>query len=203
MIVTKCVVVGDSGIGKSSLSEYYINGNHCNDSHHPTIAIEFFGKTIVRDGKKIKLQIWDTAGQERFKSITRTYYRDSVGALVCFSITNRKSFKNLEEYIEDVKLHSDSNIQIILVGTFSDMYKRREVSREEAEKFAKDLNVPYYEVSAKTGTNVNECFDRLVNRILECYKSGEIPYHESYDTISVLPSDNSYLPEMSSCCNFS
>ena len=93
MIITKCIVIGNSGVGKTSLSNCYTTGKNADGNHIPTIGIEFYTKKLIKNGKNINLHIWDTAGQERFRSIARSYFRDAHGAVICFSIANKKSFE--------------------------------------------------------------------------------------------------------------
>lgn len=197
MIVTKCIIVGDSGVGKSSLSSYYVHRNKTDHMHIPTIGIEFYTKKVEINEKSLNLYIWDTAGQERFKSITRSYYRDSYGALLCFSITNIETFHNLQYYIKDLKSYGNENIQIVLVGTFSDLENKREVTKESAQKLADELGIKYFEVSSYTGQNVDECFDELLLKISDGYDNGYYDYNIYSDSDTVDLSDNYNLM----CCN--
>ncbi len=203
MIITKCVVVGESGVGKSSISQCYVSGKLAGEEHDPTIGIEFLCKNVVHSGKNLRIHIWDTAGQERFRSIAQNYFRDAVGALVCFSIINRKSFDNLKRYLDDLDEYSHPRVQKILVGTFSDYADQRNVSREEAQELADKLGMEYYEVSAKSGDQVNECFEKLIKKICRGYDIGLIEYEEK-EIVKVEESTmlTGYLSSVPSCCNY-
>ena len=141
MIITKCIVIGDSGVGKSSLSSCYANGKNADGSHIPTIGIEFYPKKLIKNGKNINLHIWDTAGQERFRSIARSYYRDTRGAIICFSLANKESFDNILKFMDDLDNYSNDYSQKVLVGTCYDLKESRQVTREEAEELAKSIGL--------------------------------------------------------------
>jgi len=88
----------------------------------PTIGVEFGSKTIPVREKRIKLQVWDTAGQEAYKSITRSYYRSTVGALLVYDITCRRSFQSLAKWVEEIRHYAtNQNIAIMLVGNKEDL----------------------------------------------------------------------------------
>lgn len=140
----------------------------------PTIGVEFGAKTITSKGKVIKLQIWDTAGQESFRSITRSYFRGAIGALLTFDITSRESFDAIHGFVEETTTSASSNLVIILIGNKSDLASERQVSKEEAETYAKRLGLIYIEVSAKSGHNVNLAFDMVTEKVLEKIDRKEI-----------------------------
>lgn len=109
--------------------------------------MDFFARIIeVQDGTRIKLQLWDTAGQERFRSITKSYYRNSVGALLVYDVCNRSSFEHIPLWMMEAKRHIEPHqpvfalvgCKIDLVGTEAKNGARREVSCEEARMFAEE-----------------------------------------------------------------
>jgi Ras-related protein Rab-2A len=114
-------------------------------------------RTKQIDGKKIKLQLWDTAGQESFRSITRSYYRGAQGALLVFDITKRSSFAHLQSWLEEVRRQGTDNMTVLVVGNKSDLAADREVTREEAEAFARANNLRYIETSAKVRALARVC----------------------------------------------
>jgi Ras-related protein Rab-1A len=126
--------------------------------------LEYFTKEEKIDDKIIRVKIWDTAGQEKFKSLTRNFYKNSQGVLICYDVTNRLSFQNIETWVNSVKDNSSSNIKMVLVGNKIDL--NREVSTEEGKNLA-DLNhIPFFETSAKTNIGINECFIKLITDIV-------------------------------------
>ena len=147
--IYKIILVGDSGVGKTCLLSMYVKGE-CT-SPIPTIAVEFCTKEIeLENNYKVKVQLWDTAGQERFKSLAMTYYRKAYGILLLFDITKRSSFISCKNYLEEVRINSDKNCVIYLIGNKIDLEKQRAISLEEAQTFAKKENIKYIETSAIT-----------------------------------------------------
>uniref|UniRef100_A0A3P8PIS9 RAB6A, member RAS oncogene family n=1 Tax=Astatotilapia calliptera TaxID=8154 RepID=A0A3P8PIS9_ASTCA len=110
---------------------------------------------------QIRLQLWDTAGQERFRSLIPSYIRDSAAAVVVYDITNVNSFQQTTKWIDDVRTERGSDVIIMLVGNKTDLADKRQVSIEEGERKAKELNVMFIETSAKAGYNVKQLFRRV------------------------------------------
>ena len=167
--IYKVILVGDSGVGKTCLLSMYVKGI-CEPTI-PTIAVEFCTKEIeLNDGTKIKVQLWDTAGQERFKSLAMTYYRKAYGILLLFDVTKRSSFIACKNYLEEVRINSDKNCVIYLIGNKIDLSNNREISSIEAENFAKKEKIKYIETSAIKNLKVTEVFTSLLNDIYETKK---------------------------------
>lgn len=123
--VFKFIIVGDSSVGKSCLLLQFTD-RRFKEAHDLTIGVEFGSRTLALDqGANVKLQIWDTAGQESFKSITRSYYRGAICALLVYDITRRQTFINLMSWLEEMLEHGYSKMQIILVGNKCDLGDRR------------------------------------------------------------------------------
>ncbi|XP_016153684.1 PREDICTED: ras-related protein Rab-41 isoform X3 [Ficedula albicollis] len=106
-----------------------------------------------------RLQLWDTAGQERF--LIPSSIRDSAVALIVFDITNLNSFQQTSKWIDDVRTERGSDVIIMLVGNKTDLADKRQITTEEGEQRAKELNVMFIETSAKTGYNVKQLFRRV------------------------------------------
>ncbi|KAG8970614.1 hypothetical protein FRC05_000550 [Tulasnella sp. 425] len=179
--VLKFVLVGDAAVGKTSLL-VRLTDQRFLQNPDPTLGVEFGSKLIQLEdmNETVKLQCWDTAGSEAFRSITRSYYRGAAGALLVFDPTSRRSFLSIKSWLDDVRENADPQISCILVANKVDLCeegsasaKKREVSAEEAQQFAKDNQmVDYIEASAKTGHNVDEAFTRASRSILEKIKAG-------------------------------
>lgn len=159
----KIVIVGDSGVGKSQLANKYAN-NEFNINSKSTIGVDIYSKIVTIDNENIKLQLWDTAGQERYRCITEAYYRGTKGIIFCFSICDKKSFENLNIWITTAKKYIDDNTLVAIVGTKTDLEHLREISSNEAKKFAN--NIDYHEVSALTGKGISEMFDDFISKIV-------------------------------------
>ena len=124
--------------------------------------------------RNIRIQIWDTAGQEAFRSITRSYYKNSTCALIVYDITSRKSFEDITIWLKECKDMCYKDILICLIGNKSDLEVRRAVSYEEGEKFANDNQLLFFETSAKDGTNIQEIFKESATNIFERIESGQL-----------------------------
>ena len=160
----KLLIIGDSGVGKSSLMNRF-SDNIFNETFINTIGVDFKIRTINMDGKVIKLQIWDTAGQERFRTIVSSYYRGAHGIMVVFDITNKESFENIPMWCEEIKKHASGSVKKILIGNKSDFDTRRQVEYSEAKELADSMNMTYIETSAKTALNVEKSFYDLASML--------------------------------------
>jgi len=162
----KLLMIGDSGVGKTCLLLRYAN-----DSFSPTfittIGIDFKIKNINLDGKRIKLQIWDTAGQERFRTITTSYFRGAQGILLVYDVTDRQTFISIRNWVAQIQMHADVNVNKILIGNKCDMQDLRQVSHEEGESLAKEYNIHFFETSAKNDTNVEKSFLTIATDVKE------------------------------------
>eukprot|EP01083_Nonionella_stella_P172877 594594_1 len=103
----KVVMVGDSGVGKSSLLKRFANRDFTGD-YISTIGVDFEIKTLEIDGKTVKLQIWDTAGQERFRTITSSYYRGAHGIIIVYDITDKESFDNVRQWLFEIDRYASN-----------------------------------------------------------------------------------------------
>ncbi|KAJ1409744.1 Small GTPase superfamily [Sesbania bispinosa] len=160
----KIVMVGDSGVGKSQLLNRFVrNEFHMNSK--ATIGVEFLTKTVVMDHKLVKAQIWDTAGQERYQAITTAYYRGATGALLAYDITKSQSFDHVEKWLDELRVHADQNILVMLVGNKSDLSSSRAVPTEVAKDFAKQEGLFFIETSALDSSNVESAFLGLLSQV--------------------------------------
>ena len=148
----KIIFTGDIAVGKTSIISVLM-GQKFTAEYEASIGVDFFSKTVKYKGKIIKLQIWDSAGQEKFRSLIPNYIRGSSLVFIVYDISNRKSFENLNQWINFVNNIENSNI--VIIGNKNDLKDSREVTVEEAQKFCEEKNVEFFEVSAKDGTNLN------------------------------------------------
>ncbi|KAJ7324971.1 hypothetical protein JRQ81_017991, partial [Phrynocephalus forsythii] len=141
--------------GKTSLITRFMYDSFDN-TYQATIGIDFLSKTMYLEDRTVRLQLWDTAGQERFRSLIPSYIRDSTVAVVVYDITNLNSFQQTSKWIDDVRTERGSDVIIMLVGNKTDLADKRQITIEEGEQRAKELNVMFIETSAKTGYNVKQ-----------------------------------------------
>ncbi|CAD8159622.1 unnamed protein product [Paramecium octaurelia] len=176
----KYIIVGSTSVGKSCLLLQYVEQKFRN-AYQVTMGVEFGTNLIKSNGHVIKLYIWDTAGQESFSSMIRSYYRNAIGCVLVFDLTDRKSFESLVKWHNEVLSCTGNDIQIIIVGNKSDLQNNREVQEREALDLAKRFNGKYVESSALTGSNVAQIFEILTEQILLEIQSGKIdPQNEIY-----------------------
>ncbi|XAR65811.1 Small monomeric GTPase [Bertholletia excelsa] len=163
----KILLVGDAGVGKNSLLVSFIS--NAVDDLAPTIGVDFKIKLLTVGGKRLKLTIWDTAGHERFRTLTSSYYRGAQGIILVYDITRRETFTSLSDvWSKSVDLYSTNQDCVkMLVGNKVDRESERAVSREEGIDLAKQLGGLFLECSAKTGENVERCFEELALKIME------------------------------------
>jgi Ras-related protein Rab-6A len=155
----KIVLLGESGVGKTCIISQYTYGTTAPD-HQPTIGIDFSAKTIKKPGEVLRLQIWDTAGQEKFHSLITSYIRQATVVLLVFDITSRESFDRLENWVKTVL--DLANPVFFVLGNKDDLEAQRQVSAEDAEKFANLHGARYFETSATKAHNINEVFEAIV-----------------------------------------
>jgi small GTP-binding protein len=160
----KFIIIGSSGVGKTAILKRLVEDTFSVESQS-TIGVEFDSTVIDVDGQQVKLQIWDTAGQERFRSIAKAYFRNAVGVILVFDITERKTFDEVNMWLNDVRSLCDPAAVVILIGNKTDLAQDRVVTLAEAEQFAQHHQLTYLETSAMKGTNVREAFVRVATQI--------------------------------------
>ncbi|CAG9864257.1 unnamed protein product [Phyllotreta striolata] len=166
----KFLTLGDSGVGKTSFLYQYTDGVF-HSKFISTVGIDFREKRMLFQSKgrnhRIHLQLWDTAGQERFRSLTTAFYRDAMGFLLLFDLTNEQSFLEIRNWIEQLRLHAYCEVpDIVLCGNKADLEERRIISEWRAREFAETYKLPYLETSAATGQNVNRAVETLLERVM-------------------------------------
>ena len=163
----KLIVIGDSGVGKSCLTNNAIK-NTFDDAYNATVGFEFFTFNIRFNGKVVKLQIWDTCGQELYRSLITNFYRNSSLAMMVYSINSKESFDNVEMWLRELRTHSNPDVKVFLIGNKSDLEAEREVTTEQGENFYKQNNLNLFlESSAKTGFNSQKIFIKAAEILYE------------------------------------
>ncbi|KDN49081.1 hypothetical protein RSAG8_02434, partial [Rhizoctonia solani AG-8 WAC10335] len=150
----KLVLLGESAVGKSSLVIRFVKGNY-EEFRESTIGAAFLTQTVtLEDQTVVKFEIWDTAGQERYKVMAPMYYRNAHCAVVVYDITQQASLDKAKTWIRELQRQADPSIIIALCGNKSDLAARRQVTQEEAKKYADEEGLMWGETSAKSGEGV-------------------------------------------------
>ncbi|TDG42447.1 hypothetical protein AWZ03_011126 [Drosophila navojoa] len=161
----KLLIIGDSGVGKSSLLIRFSDDTF-SGSYITTIGVDFKIRTVEINGLRVKLQIWDTAGQERFRTITSTYYRGTHGVIIVYDVTNGDSFANVRRWLEEIQNNCDV-VNKVLVGNKNDDPDRKVVITEDAQRFARQMDIELFETSAKDNLNVEDMFLSITRQVLD------------------------------------
>mmetsp|Transcript_15378 Transcript_15378/g.35342 ORF Transcript_15378/g.35342 Transcript_15378/m.35342 type:complete len:209 (-) Transcript_15378:35-661(-) len=162
----KLLTVGNSGVGKSCLILRYTT-NKFSTSYITTIGIDFKTKRIDIGGKSVQLDIWDTAGQERFQTITLSYLRGAKGIMLVYDVTDVASFEQTRSWMKSIRAHGDADVNVVLVGNKVDLETKRKVSTAEGQALAKEMGVPFFELSARKNVGVDEAFQCLAEKALD------------------------------------
>jgi len=181
----KIALLGDSSVGKSSLIQQYCDGfsdGNITVNNSPTIGIDFKIKKLdphlyleelqekdyeleetFSNVKELKAFFWDTAGQERFKAIIRSYYKGINALILVYDSSNMLTFDNIHLWYDEFLQHCgmiDEHLITVLIANKSDL--RREVPKEYGDKYARDNNMLFYELSAIKGIDVKYVFDNII-----------------------------------------
>jgi Ras-related protein Rab-7A len=154
----KIVILGDSGVGKTSLLQQYVQSK-VNQATKPTIGADFSKKEVIIDNTVVTLQIWDTAGQEKFQSLGYAFYRGADCCALVYDITNPDSFDHLDRwrdgFIEHAGPEDVNNFPFVLLGNKVDKENERRVNAQKGEAWCKDHhNIPFFETSATENVSV-------------------------------------------------
>eukprot|EP00766_Chilomastix_caulleryi_P002051 gnl/Chilomastix_caulleri/303.p1 GENE.gnl/Chilomastix_caulleri/303~~gnl/Chilomastix_caulleri/303.p1 ORF type:complete len:165 (+),score=28.66 gnl/Chilomastix_caulleri/303:95-589(+) len=153
----KLVLLGDTGVGKSSLVLRFVRNTFI-DYAEPTIGAAFLTQTVQLEDQLVKFEVWDTAGQERYRSLAPMYYRGAPSAVVVYDITNRETFSVAKQWIDELRVEAAADVVLALAGNKCDLVSRRQVSVDEAQQYASDNGLIFFETSAKNKKNVEELF---------------------------------------------
>ena len=166
-IPCKIILVGESGVGKTSIISRYLK-NIYNDNQTSTLSSSSQKKNVIIDGYNLELEIWDTAGQEKYRSITSLFYKDALICILVYDITKKKSFENIQSYWHfSVIENGVKGIILGVAGNKSDLYENEQVTEKEAKEYCDYIKAPFQLVSAKNNSCINELFNDLLTKFIE------------------------------------
>lgn len=162
----KIVLLGSEHVGKTSLVLRFVNCRFNSDiPYQNTVGAAFCAKTIQSDGKDFNIGIWDTAGSERYEAMTKIYYRGAHAAIICYEPSSMASWSRLRHWLQELRT-VEEECKVYLCGTKKDLleggYVNREVPEDIVETYSQGL-CGHYLTSSKTGENVEELFQKIVD----------------------------------------
>jgi small GTP-binding protein len=162
----KVALVGDSGVGKSSIIGRYVSGMFF-DNCQTTTGPSFSKKIYEKEGKSICLNLWDTVGQERFRALGKNFYKDAYIICLVFDITQKQTFENIKEvWYPDIKKHGEKYIILSIIGNKCDKFEDENVDEKEVTSFAEEIGALCFLVSALNGDKIDNLFDTLAENYL-------------------------------------
>ena len=163
----KVVLIGESGVGKTSIISQFINETF-QVNMESTSGATFSSKVVTLSNKnKIKLEIWDTAGQERYRALTKMFYKDAAAAILVCDITDKNSFDQIKEYWVDQIKQNNDNIILIIVANKSDLYEKENIDENEVRNYANELNANFIVCSALNRSGIEDIFVAVGNNYFE------------------------------------
>ena len=161
----KVVLVGESGVGKTSIITKFIDETFQEDQQSTTGGT-FSTKSVICDGGKIlKFEIWDTAGQERYRALTKMFYKDANAAIMVYDITRKDSFEELKNYwSEQIKESSPEGIILVIAANKSDLFEHEAIDESIAREFAQQIGAFYIATSAKNSDGINNLFEEIAKK---------------------------------------
>lgn len=200
-VLLKVIILGDSGVGKTSLMNQFVNKKFSNQ-YKATIGADFLTKEVIVDDRIVTMQIWDTAGQERFQSLGVAFYRGADCCVLVFDVTAPNTFKSLESWRDEFLIQASprdpENFPFVILGNKVDL-DNRAVSAKRAQQWCQSKNdIPYFETSAKEAVNVELAFQTIARNALAQETEAEL-YNDFPDQIKLNANDNSRNRDGDNC----
>ena len=196
----KIVLVGECSVGKTALTQRLVYDMY-QKKMDATIGVDYSTKIFkMNDSARVKLQMWDTAGQENFISLIRTYYKDVAGAIIVYDVCDRRTFKRVKFWYNELKKNSGEDYPILIVGNKIDGL--RVVNSYEGQELAKELNCLYSEISVKTGQNSFEAIKKFTQHLYNKKEELEAFKNSAFEEIRLNISSRKVKPreQVYDCC---
>ena len=166
--VLKIVILGEGRVGKTSILSKYFDKKF-NEGQKSTINPSFYELNKDYQGKKVKFNFWDTAGQEQFNAINTMYYQNAVGALLVYDVTISETFDKVKDWVHTLQEMVGKDITFVIAGNKFDLSDKNmiEKNNEKVDNYCEKQKCKHFYTSAKTGFNLNDAFDSLINSVLK------------------------------------
>ena len=168
-ISCKVVLVGDTGVGKTSIIERYINNKYDENQKTTLVSSYTFKKIDIKKyNKSVSLDIWDTAGQEVYRSLSKNFYLNASIGILVYDISRKASFESIRDYwYEQLKTFGEEKMIFDVVGNKTDLFQKEEIPENEARNFAKSINAGFHLVSCKDCVGIKDLFEDCGRKYLE------------------------------------
>lgn len=193
-VTVEVAEIGSISVGKTCLSRRFVNDIFSKEGF-PTVGSGLLSKTVEIEDYVVTMNIWDTSGSERFRSLVPIYIKNASIALVVFDVASRKSFQEIDTWLEFAEEHGSDNLMLCLVGNKIDL-PERDITEEEARDFAERKGILYFETSAKSGIGVDEVFSTMVKE----YLAKHVIVNETCDPLEPELSDPINVGKSKKCC---
>jgi len=177
-VLLKVIILGDSGVGKTSLMNQYVKKKF-SASYKATIGADFLTREVMVDDRQVTMQLWDTAGQERFQSLGVAFYRGADCCVLVYDVNNAKSFEALDSWRDEFLIQASPrdppNFPFVVLGNKIDVEEsKRVISNKRAMTFCQSKgDIPYFETSAKEAINIDQAFEVIARNALAQEESEE------------------------------
>ena len=196
----KIVLVGNSGVGKTCISQRYMNDSFT-QQEGSTVGASYFQKILDIDGKTVRLDIWDTAGQEKYRAMGKMFYKEAYIVLFIYDITDEESFLDLKNvWYGELNKAGEKHVVLAVVGNKSDMFLKEAVKEDEARRWANEIGAIYGLVSAKTGDCISLLFESVVRKYFYPDYIAKINNERKSKPQTVTLTKNNAKKERGNCC---
>ena len=167
-ITLKFIILGEGRVGKTSILSKYFSKKF-DEGQKSTVNPAFYEKTQNYQGKNVQLKFWDTAGQEQFNAINTMYYQNAAGALLVYDVTISETFEKVKSWVHTLQEAVGKDIIFVIAGNKFDLSDKNMINKnnEQVEAYCNQEKCKHFYTSAKTGFNLDEAFDTLINTALK------------------------------------
>lgn len=197
--IFRLIILGESGVGKTSILQRYKDSEN-DPNPQSTIGVDFSSKSIRHERGLLKLQIWDSAGQEKYRSLTRTYFRNTIACVLVYDVTDSKSFDAIESWVGELERYSNPNMVKLLIGNKTDLENERVVSFDAGLALARKHKMIFCEVSAKTNQKIEAAFNLIIEGIFKRIDAGAIDLSDTSSGVKRLSLVDVEQPVKTGCC---